>query len=86
MQCIFIDKMIFEKDGVFSLQKFYLLVWVIKILQYAHSFLHTPPSIWYDSFVDLTDRVDFACYSLVRNVSKFKKKFWNVHRLFIWFQ
>ena len=29
--CIFPDKMIFEKDAVFSLQKFDLLVGVIKI-------------------------------------------------------
>ena len=74
MLCIFPDQMIFEKDAVFSLQKFDLLVWVIKIWPYAHPLLHTPPSSWYDSFVDFTDFtdwVDFACYSLVWNVSKF---------------
>ena len=47
--------MILEKDAVFSLQKCYLLVWVIKILPYAHPLLHTPPSSWFDSFVDFTD-------------------------------
>ena len=59
-----------SKDAVFSLQKCDLLVSVIKIWPYAHPVLNTPPSIWYYSFVDLTDWVDFACYSLVWNESK----------------
>ena len=57
--------MIFEKDAIFSLLKFYLLVLVINKLTNAHPLLHTPLSSWYDSFVDLADWVDFACYSLV---------------------
>ena len=72
--CIFPDKMIFEQDALFSLQKSEWLVWVIQIWPYAHPLLHTPPSSWYNSFVDFTDFtdwVDFAFYSLVWNVSKF---------------
>ena len=60
-----------SKDAVFSLQKCVLLVSVITIWPYAHPLLYTPPSMWYYSFVDLTDRVDLAYYSLVWNVSKF---------------
>ena len=60
-----------KKDALFSLQNFYLLVWVMKILPYVHPPHHTPPSSCYGSFVDLTDWVDFAGYSLVWNVSKF---------------
>ena len=55
MLCKCIDKMIFEKDALFSLQKLYFLVWGVKILPYANPLHHTPPSSWYDSFVDLTD-------------------------------
>ena len=67
---MFPDKNYLSKDAVLS-QKWDLLVLVIKIWPYAHPFLHTPQSIEYYSFGDLTDWVDFACYSLVWNVSKF---------------
>ena len=64
-------RIIFEKDAEFSLLKLYLLVWFIKIWSYGHPLLHTPPSSWYDSFVDFTYStgwVDFASFSLVWNV------------------
>ena len=63
--------MIFKKDAEFSLQKLYLLLWFIKIWSYGHPLLHTPPSSWYDSFVDFTDFtgwVDFSSFSLVWDV------------------
>ena len=41
-QCIFKDEIIFEKVGLFSLQIFDLLVWVLKIYPYAHPLLQTP--------------------------------------------
>ena len=43
------------KDAVFSLHKCDLLVLFIKIWPHAHPLVHTLPSIWYDSFVDLTE-------------------------------
>ena len=67
MQCSFQEEIIFEKVGVFS----QILVWVMKIYPYAHPLLHTPLSSTYDSFVELTDRVNFAClksYSLIHSV------------------
>ena len=71
MLSIFPDQMIFEKYEVFSLQTFDLLVWVIQIWPYVNPLLHTPPSSWYDSFVDFSDWVDFACYRHVWYVNKF---------------
>ena len=61
MQCSFQEEIIFEQVGVFSLNFFDLLVWVMKIYPYAHPLLHTPLSSTYDSFVELTDRGNFAC-------------------------
>ena len=61
MPCIFPDEVFYEIVKVFSLIKFDLLVWVMKINPYAHPLLHTPPSSWYEHFVDFTDSVDFAC-------------------------
>ena len=39
----------------FSLSKKIFTSFGYKIGPYAHPLLHTPPSIWYNSFVDLTD-------------------------------
>ena len=74
MPCIFPDKMIFLVLVIITIITITIIITIITIITiwpYAHPLLYTPPSMWYYSFVELTDWVDLACYSLDGNVSQF---------------
>ena len=51
MKCLFPDEIIFEKVALIYLEKFDLLVWVLKILPYDNPLLHTPPPRCYDLLI-----------------------------------
>ena len=70
MLCIFPDKWSFRWWTILSAK-----MWLARI-GYKNTTICSSPSLYtpiycYYSFVDLTDWVNFACYSLVWNVSKF---------------